>query len=152
MLSQLQPSASPLTGAYYWVPRPDGNGVFWDLVTCHDLDTWAGISHREFWPLILEVLAERWGKNVQDLIHQLHDHHAGLPRGRVTHPQSGYVVINGDDTGLPGWLELVKSRFGLDGVEVTPDFTEHEHEQMLTDDLLAVQASLGVPLYSNTTI
>ena len=141
----------PLTGAYFWVPLPERGEVAWDLVTCHDLKAWSAISHREFWPLILEVLAKNWNLDLQTLDRLLHDHHTGLPRGRVTHPKSGYIVIHGDDAPavVPGWLELVKIRFRLTGVKVTPEYTEHE--KMLGDDPKAVQAALGISLDLKTT-
>lgn len=143
--------SSPLTGAYFWVPRPEQGGVAWDLVTCHDLNAWAAISHREFWPLILDVLAKNWNKDIRTLDRLLHDHHTGLPRGRVTHPKAGYVVIHGDDAPatVPDWLDLVKARFRLTGVKLTPEFTEHE--KMLADDPKAVQAALGISLDLKTT-
>ena len=141
----------PLTGAYFWVPRPEQGGIAWDLVTCHDLEAWSAISHREFWPLILEVLAKNWNLDLLTLDRLLHDHHTGLPRGRVIHPKSGYFVIHGDDApaAVPDWLDLVKSRFQLAGVEVSPEFTEHE--QMLADDPKALQAALGISLDLKTT-
>lgn len=79
----------------------------------------------------------------------MHDHHTGLPRGRIVHPKKGYVVIHGDDAPVPNWLELVKTQFRLAGVKVTPEFTEHE--KMLADDPKAVQAALGISLHLKTT-
>jgi hypothetical protein len=131
----------PLTGAYFWVPRPKKDCIAWDLVACHDLEAWEAISHREFWPLILEVLVKNWNQDLRFLVHRLHDHHAGLPRGRITHPKSGYLVIHGDDAPLVNWLELVKVRFRLKAVEVSAEYTEHE--EMLAQDLRAVQEVLG---------
>ena len=141
----------PLTGAYFWVPLPEQGGVAWDLVTCHDLKAWSAISHREFWPLILEVLAKNWNLDLRTLDRLLHDHHTGLPRGRVTHPKSGYLVIHGDDapSAVANWFDLVKARFQLTGVNVTPELTEHE--KMLGDDPQAVQAALGISLNLKTT-
>jgi len=140
-----------LTGAYYWVPEPRPNGHSWNLVTCHDLNLWDGVSHRQFWPHVLEHLAAPWGKDAKPLKQRLHDHHTGLPRGRVTHPDLGYVVIHGDDAPatVSNWLDLVKAQFRLAGVEVTPEFTVHE--KMLADDPKAVQAGLGVSLDLKTT-
>ena len=58
------PAPGPRTGAYYWVPRRGPGGLAWELVTCHDLDVWDGISHREFWPLVVPRLAIEWGKEL----------------------------------------------------------------------------------------
>ena len=140
-----------LTGAYYWVPEPRPNGHSWNLVTCQDLGVWDGVSHREFWPSVLKHLAVAWGKDAKLLKRRLHNHHTGLPRGRVTHRKSGYVVIHGDDapSAVANWLEVVKVRFRLIGVKVTPEFTEHE--KMLGDDPKAVQAALGISLDLKTT-
>lgn len=133
---------SPLTGAYYWVPRPEQGGIAWDLVTCHDLEAWEAIPHREFRPLILEVLAKNWNKDLRTLILRLHDHHTGLPRGRITHPKSGHVVIHGDDSPVPDWLELVQERFRL--TQITLCYTEHEG--MSGDDPEAVEQVLEIQL------
>ena len=135
---------APLTGAYYWVPRPGPDCQVWGLVTCHDLNVWDGVSHGEFWPFVLEHLAAAWGKDAKVLKRLLRDHHTGLPRGRIVHPQSGYVVIHGDDAPVKSWLKQVKARFQLTKVKVTPEYTEHE--RMIGDDPQAVQEALGVPL------
>ena len=96
-----------LTGAYYWCPHPLPEGLICNLVTCHDVNVWDGISHREFWSYVLEHLAVAWGKDAKALKRRLRDHHTGLPRGRVTHPKSGYIVIHGDDApvAVPDWLD-----------------------------------------------
>lgn len=135
---------SPLTGAYFWAPRPLPVGFAWDLVTCHDLEVWDAVSHREFWPYVLEHLAAVWGKDARLLKLRLHDNHTGLPRGRITHPKSGYVIIHGDDAPVANWLKLVKVKFRLTKVKVTPEFTEHE--RMIGDDPRAVEKALGVSL------
>ena len=134
---------APLTGAYFWLPRPRRGGVAWELVTCHDLRVHDGISHREFWPVVLQSLANRWRKDPRTLAH-LRGHYNGLPRGRITHPNSAYIVIHGDDAPVSDWLELVKVRFQLTGVEVIPEYTEYE--TMLDEDHEAVQSALGVDL------
>lgn len=133
------------------MPRPLAEGVSWKLTTCHDLGIRDGISHRGFWPYVLEHLAAAWGKDAKALKRILHGHHTGLPRGRVTHPKSGYVVIHGDDApeAVPDWSDLVKARFRLTEVKVTLEFTEHE--KMLADDPKAVQAALGGFLDLKTT-
>jgi hypothetical protein len=136
-----------LTGAYYWCPRPTPVGVTWELVTCHDLDVWDAVSHREFWPAVLEYLARLWGKDPKLFYRRLFDHHTGLPRGRITHPKSGYIVIHGDDAPVIDWLVLVKQKFRL--AEVTPLYTEHE--KMLGDDPQAVEDVLGISFHEKTS-
>jgi len=138
-----------LTGAYFWFPRPGPDGPVWDLKTCHDLGVWDGVSHREFWPHVLVVLAAHWGKDVGALKRALRDHHTGLPRGRIARPESCYVLIHGDDAPVTNWMRLVKARFQLTGIKVTPEFTEHE--KMIGHDPLAVQIALGVNLHLKTT-
>lgn len=142
---------APLVGAYYWFPRPVLGGVTWELIACHDLGVCDGVSHREFWPSVLQHLAVAWGKDAKLLKRRLLNHHTGLPRGRIVHPKSGYVVIHGDDAPaiVSNWLETVKAQFRLAGVEVTPEFGEHE--KMLADDPKAVQAALGISLDLKTT-
>lgn len=135
---------TPLTGAYYWIPVPREAGHGWELTSCHDLGVWDGISHREFWPFVLDLLSTRWGKERETLRRRLRGHHTGLPRGRIVHPRTGFILIHGDDAPLADWLELVKVRFRLFGVEVIPEFTEHE--KMLGDNPGAVQAAFGVSL------
>ena len=100
---------------------------------------------------MLKHLAVAWGKDAKSLKRRLDDHHTGLPRGRVTHPKSGYVVIHGDDApvAVPDWLDQVKDRFRLTGVKVTPEFTEHE--KMLAGDPKVVQVALGISLNLKTT-
>ena len=96
---------------------------------------------------MLEHLATIWGKDPNDLYRRLFDHHTGLPRGRITHPQTGYVLIHGDDAPVDNSLELIKERFRL--TELTLLYTEHE--RMVRDDPLAVEAVLGISFLSKTT-
>jgi len=145
-----QSVAAPLTGAYFWMPRPMPDCPVWDLVTCHDLGVWDGISHRELWPHVVELLAVGWGKDATALKDCLHAYHTGLPRGRITHPKPGHVIIHGNDAPAAGWLNLVKVRFRLTKVKVIPEYTEHE--KMLGDDLRALQDALGIPLALNLTV
>ena len=102
------------------------------------------MSHREFWPHIVQCLAVARGRDAEALNRRLCDHHTGLPRGRVTHPQSGPVVIHGADApaAVPDWLDMVWARFRLARVAVTAEATDHEG--MLTADLRAVRSALGM--------
>jgi hypothetical protein len=137
-----------LTGAYFWVPRPKSDCIACDLVTCHDLEAWEAISHREFRPLILEVLAKNWTQDLRTMTHQLYDHYTGLPHGRIAHRKPGSLVIHGDDAPMANWLELVKGRFRLSAVSTFSEYTERE--QMLAKDLKAVQEPLGNSLNLKT--
>jgi hypothetical protein len=135
---------SPLTGAYFWVPHPPSARIAWNLVTSHDLGVWDGISHREFWPHVLELLAAAWGKDAKVLKRRLRDHYTGFPRGRITRPKMGFLIVHGKDAPVSDWLGRILSRFRLSGFKVTPIFDEHE--RMLGDDLRAVQDALDVSL------
>jgi hypothetical protein len=134
----------PLTGAYYWVPSPATEGLGWELITCHHLRVWDGVSHREAWPYVLEPLAAAWGKDSKVLKRRLRDHYTGVPRGRVTHPRRGFLIVHGNDSPVPDWLDRIRSSFQLADVKPTPLFDEHE--RMLGEDLRAVQDALGVSL------
>ena len=131
----------PLTGAY-WIPRSRPDELAWDLVTCHDLAVRDGISHREFWPFVLDRLATAWGRDPAVLKRLLGDHYYGLPRGRITHPKSGYLLVYGRDAPVDGWLTIVKRKFRLK--RVRPEFDDHE--RMLLEDLMAVEEALGAAL------
>jgi hypothetical protein len=134
----------PLTGAYYWFPRPHQDAPTWDLVTCHDLKVWHGVSHREFWPHVVEQLAAAWGKEVEPLKRRLADHHTGLPRGRINHPRRGYIVLHGDDAPVTDWLSQIIDRFHLGDVAV--ELVGTEHESMAPRDQAAVEEALGISL------
>jgi hypothetical protein len=135
----------PLDGAYYWLPTPTTtDSISWSLVTCHDVRLWDGISHREFWPSMLERLAPAWGKDPVSLKRRLGDHYYALPRGRVTRPGGKYLILHGNDAPAPAWRTMVVDRFRLHGLQVkTP---RDEHEQALRDDVLALEEALGVDM------
>jgi hypothetical protein len=134
-----------LTGAYYWFPIPGQSGPrSWSLLICHDLKCWDGISHRKFWPHVVEHLAAAWGKDTKPLQRRLLDHYTGLPRGRVTRLKTGYVIFHGNDSPVADWKTRIKARFQLAGVKVTP--VNDEHERMLGEDHRALQDALGVAL------
>jgi hypothetical protein len=132
----------PLTGAYFWFPRPAPTGLEWELVTCHDLKIWSGISHRDFWPHVVEHLAAAWGRDAEPLKRRLGDHHTGLPRGRINHPRPGYILLHGGDSPLADWLSRIIHRFRLGDVAV--EVVGTEHESMDRRDLAAVEEALGV--------
>ena len=59
----LKPAKSkPLTGAYYWFPRPQPDGPTWELAHLPRPGRLGRyLPHREFWPHIVEHLATAWG-------------------------------------------------------------------------------------------
>ena len=75
----------------------------------------------------------------------------GLACSSIVEPKSGYLLIHGDDApiAMPDCLPLVKGRFQLPGVNITPEFTEHE--KSLVKDPKNVQAVLGISLDLKTT-
>lgn len=134
----------PLTGAYYWVPMPSPEGVAWSLTTCHDLEVWDGISHREFWPHILEILADIWNKDAETLKRRLRNRHTGLPRGRVVHPKPGHVILHDNAAPVVGWVDQVKSKFQLPEVQAISEYDEFE--KLSRDGFQKVREVLGVSL------
>lgn len=133
-----------LTGAYYWLPRPHPDGPTWELLTCHDLGVWVGISHREFFPHIVEQLAAAWGLEAGTLKRRLADHHTGLPRGRVNYPRPGYILLHGGDSPVEDWVTRIIDRFHLKDAKL--EFVGTDHESMDRRDLAVVQEALGVSL------
>jgi hypothetical protein len=138
------PKPIALSGAYYWIPARVDQAIAWRLKTCHDFGVWDGISHREFWPHVLEHLAGVWGRDDGVLKHLLEDHYTGLPRGRVTHPKGRYVIIHGNDAPANNWKAAIKARFGLRGLGVKTIFDEHE--RMLHEDARAFEEAFDVQL------
>lgn len=134
----------PTTGAYYWFPRPHPDGLTWGLLTCHDLGVWVGISHREFWPHIVEHLAAAWGLEAEPLKRRLAEHHTGLPRGRINYPRPGYILLHGGDSPVTDWLSQIICCFSLK--DVTVEVVGTQHESMDPRDLAAVEEALGASL------
>ncbi len=142
--STLKSNQHPLTGAYYWIPVPRPDGFDWELRTCHDLKRWDGISHREFWPSILEQLAPAWGFVPDAFLDLLSDNYYALPRGRITKPKGNYMILQGDDAPLRNWKTIVIDRFLLRSLHVK--ILYDEHERVLSDDVLALEIALGINL------
>ncbi len=134
----------PLTGAYFWVPRPMSGGVGWELVTCHDLGVPDSASHREFWPSVVDRLAALWGREPSEFQQRLRDYYYGLPRGRVTNPKSGCVILRGGDAPSADGLILVRVGFRLSGVDARTFFVDDEQTRAM--DVRAVEAALGLSL------
>lgn len=138
-------SPLPLDGAYYWLPSPDEDrAIRWDLITCHDLGARDGVSHREFWPSVLEHLAPSWGFDPVSFRNHLADHYYALPRGRVTRPKGRHLILHGRDAPVPDWEPRIIDRFHLSGQKVRA--LSDDHERFLREDVLALEGVLGVDL------
>ncbi len=135
---------NPLTGAYFWVPRPMSGSIGWDLVTCHDLGVPDSLSHREIGPSVVDRLAARWGREPNEFQQRLRDHYYGLPRGRVTNPKAGCVILHGNDAPLADGLTLVRVRFRLSAVNARTLFVDDEQTRAM--DVRAVEEALGLSL------
>lgn len=133
---------SPLVGGYYWFPAEVAGRATWAVVTCHDLGFDAEVGHVDLWPSVVDRLAASWGRGAGALRRLLTDHYTGLPRGRVTRPGRGYLILHGDDAPVPDWPERVLVGFGLDRRSVSVLYDEHE--RMLGEDRRRLSEALGV--------
>lgn len=133
-----------MTGPYYWVPVPDGNGVAWRLVAFFDSDFPGGFAeHQQVWPEVMAHLARDWEKPVARISGSLADSLYGLPRGRVTRMVDGrYGIAHGNDVPVSRWISTVKAAYRLTTVAVH-SFRD-EHERMLAGHPENVQTALGI--------
>lgn len=118
--------AAPLSGAWYWFPRPFEDGIEWTVLTCHDLGRSSETGHVRLWPWVLERLAAAWGRDGKALVLRLGLHYTGLPRGRVSRPEKTSLILHGKDAPITGWEDLVIDRFRLSGRRFRILFDEHE--------------------------
>jgi hypothetical protein len=132
-----------LTGGYFWLPTPGDAKVVWDVVTCHELGFDAEFGHVEMWTALIDRLAVAWSLDVAVLRRTLKDCCYGLPRGRVTRPKRRFLVLHGDDSPRPDWLERVRVAFHLELRSVRVLFDEHE--RTLAEDRKRVSKALGIP-------
>ena len=139
-------ATSSLTGAFYWIPARELEcRVSWQLLTCHDLHRWDGISHRELWPFVLDHLAASWNKQPASVQRRLIDHYYALPRGRVTHPGDVYLILHGNDAPIGiDWRNLIIKNFHLEGHRVETPWDEHE--TTLREDVVAFEEVFHVSL------
>ncbi|QDV37569.1 hypothetical protein [Tautonia plasticadhaerens] len=135
---------TPASGGYYWLPRPEGGSITWEVVTCHDLGHDAAHSHRELWPALVRSLAGAWGLGTDEMGRLLEDRYYGLPRGRVTRPGGKWMILHGEDAPVADWLPPVLAAFRLDGrpIRVLSD----DHERTLSDDRWRVEEALGITI------
>lgn len=122
------PGRTSLTGAYYWVPRPDcRDTIEWRV---HEFyDTWGySTGHVDIWKHVQDSLRWYWGKSVQAV------DYASLPRGRVCRSRlrsaagtkTVFAIYHGNDSpiGRQG-LRAVREAFNL-GRDAPAFFDEHE--------------------------
>lgn len=138
-------SRTPQTGAYWWMPTPDGK---WVLDAYYDSEFRNNTMHDIIWrKYALDRLAVLWDKDSDKLRRLIGDKYAGLPRGRVSKAMGGIVVSHGDDVPITNGMKKVLGVFNLSGlnakkVRVSPD----DHENMMPGDPEAVQEVIGVDL------
>jgi len=94
------------------------------------------------WTAVLDRLAAAWGKDGVVLRRVLKDRCYGLPRGRVNRPGKRFLVLHGEDSPRPDWLERVLVGFHLDHRSVKVLFDEHE--RTMAEDRRSVLKVLGV--------
>lgn len=141
-------SKVPQSGAYWWLPTPDGG---WELEVFYDSEYRGNTMHDIMWrKYVLDRLAILWNKDPQKLRRQIGDNYAGLPRGRVGKAMGKFVVSHGDDAPIKNGLKKVLAAFNLSGLARTDpkkvQTAADEHETMLAGDPDAVQRALGVKL------
>lgn len=124
---------APLTGSYYWVPRPRPAGeIVWSVQEF--FDCWRPSSdHVYVWQHVRDSLELRWGRSFPDIDYR------SLPRGRVicrvgsgeNFGKTELVIYHGDDSPLGRrGLALVRRAFQLP--HNTPAVFD-EHEQTILD-------------------
>lgn len=139
-------SRAPQSGAYWWVPTPDGS---WYLETFFDSEFAGNTMHDFIWRrYMMDVLGVLWNKDPRKLARVIGDEYTGLPRGRVNKVGNGFTVVHGGDAPVRNAEDKIISTFNLyraykDG---NVKFMDDEHETMMAGDPEAVQQALGVDL------
>jgi len=136
-------SPGEMTGGYHWLPAPGHPTICWDVVTCHQLGFDAEVGHVEMWTAMTDWLASAWHKDAAVLRRLLKDCWYCLPRGRVTRPGKWFLILHGDDSPCPDWLERLVLAFRLNRRSVKVLFDEHE--RTMAEDRRRVLKVLGVP-------
>jgi predicted transport protein len=111
-------------------------------MTCHQLGFDSEVGHVEMWTAVLDRLGVAWGKDAAILRRLLKGHCYDLPRGRVTRPGKRFLILHGNDSPCPDWLERVILSFHLDRRSVKSLFDEHE--RTMAEDRATVSEVLGV--------
>ena len=138
-----------LTGAYWWLPRPSGKKIEWEVTPFYDEDFDSPAMHYHHWRQFVIILANAWRKEPDRLYARVRNNYTGLPRGRVSRLHGGvatYGLLHGDDS--PGNLSQVMQKFRLGPYKTAGKLKVawDEHERVMADDARAVQAALGVDL------
>ena len=141
-------SKAPQSGAYWWIPHPDGS---WDLEIFYDSEYGGETDHIRMWrKYVIEKLAVIWKKDPQKLRAQIGDNYTGLPRGRVNKVQNGYTIVHGNDTPTKNGLDGIINAFNLRAYQLAHSknilILFDEHETMIQGDPERVQKALGVKL------
>lgn len=142
-----QVAQGPLTGAWYWVPLPAGEGrLAWEVQEF--FDCWASSSdHVHIWKHVIDSLRHHWQRSFAGI------EYCSLPRGRVATPivhrhrsrrPPAAAIYHGNDSPLgQGGIALVKASFNLPAS--TPVIFD-EHEQCIVGQPEALSRALGVEL------
>jgi hypothetical protein len=139
--------AGPFTGGFYWFPTPTTGptaSANWSVVTSRDLGCDPDAGHdAELWPLLLDLLADAWGRDRKSFRRRLRQYYTGLSSGRVTKPARTFLVLHGDDAPISGWRDLVVEKYRLGSSKFTMLFVEHETQIPGHPEALA--ATMGFP-------
>lgn len=144
-------SRNPQSGAYWFIPLPDGK---WDIETFYD-SQFEDTPHDQMWSrYVVERLATIWGKDHNWLRRVIGDNYTGLPRGRVSKVNHdagiGYTIVHGDDFPKGCSITGVLNAFNLRAFQrAHPDLVniyKDHHETMISGDPRRVQKALGVDL------
>ena len=134
----------PLTGGYYWVPKPGAESIAWSVLTCHDLGFGPDYGHHDMWPSVINYLARTWGREPGPLRDRLENCCFGLPRGRINRTDGQFLLLHGEDAPVANWLERVVERFTLDGRAV--ELQHSERHETVTRQRRAVNAAFGLSI------
>lgn len=139
----IQESRAPQSGAYYWIPLPDGD---WTILPFYDSE-YSDSSHSVIWKEVLSYIAHKWNKDPQVLKRNLGSYYTALPRGRISKTRDNgdivYVLVHGNDspTSSTDNITKIKRVFNLRqaNVKVYPD----DHETMIKGHPEKLQTILG---------
>jgi hypothetical protein len=111
-------------------------------LSCHDLGFGPDEGHYDMWPSVIDRLATAWGRDRVQLRRRLAQHCYGLPRGRITRPRRGFLLLHGDDAPVADWLGRVVRRFRLDRRSLK--LLSDGHERTFSEDRRAVNDEFGL--------
>lgn len=130
---------TPLTGGWYWVPLPVGDGVTWQVQAFYDC--WSSPSdHVHVWRHVRDSLEHHWRRRLPRI------ECYALPRGRVSlRTDSGVIAIyHGRDAPRGfGGLAAVRRAFNLPR---SAKALFDEHEQCIARQPQALERALECEL------